>query len=254
VVHSFDGFSRETRLPVSGFLTYRRRFQTIRPTYSFVVQDAGSALRIAVNRARTPAPTERACDAFPVQRLDDGFGRHAGHEVAEDPFDNRRLFQVDLSLTGCDGSGVQRLDDAIAVAESAGRLAVLYPTAEPAVCLLGEILDEQGVHRALEADVQMRDVALGERDDVHAAERQALEESSGVFLVAAEAVQRLGEHDVKSAVQCVAHQRLEARAQQRRAGHGVVRVLFADRPALPLRERAAHAQLIGDRCVPLVVR
>jgi hypothetical protein len=42
---------------------------------------------------------------------------------------------------------------------------------------------------------------------------QPLEESSRVFLVAAEAVQRLGEHDVETAVQCIAHQRLEARAQ-----------------------------------------
>ena len=36
------------------------------------------------------------------------------------------------------------------------------------------------------------------------------------------------------AVQGVAHQRLEARAQKRGAGHRVVRVLLADRPALPL--------------------
>ena len=146
------------------------------PDVQFVVQDARSALRVAVNRARTPAPAERACDAFPVQRLDDGFGRHAGHEVAEDPFDNRGLFRFDLSLTGCDGSGVQCLDDAIAVAETASRLAVLNATAQSAVCLLGEILQEQGVHRALESDVQVRDVALGKRDDVHAGKGEALEE------------------------------------------------------------------------------
>jgi len=34
VIHSFAGFNLETRFPVSGFFTYRRRFQTRRPTYS----------------------------------------------------------------------------------------------------------------------------------------------------------------------------------------------------------------------------
>ena len=43
---------------------------------------------------------------------------------------------------------------------------------------------------------------------------EALEEAGRVFLIAAEAVQRLGEHDIESTVQRIAHQRLEARAQQ----------------------------------------
>ena len=56
------------------------------------------------------------------------------------------------------------------------------------MCLLREIFQEQGVHRALEADVQVRDIALGQRHGVHAREGQALEQSRGVFLAAAEAV------------------------------------------------------------------
>ena len=47
--------------------------------------------------------------------------------------------------------------------------------------------------------------ALGERDDVHAGEGEALEETGGVLLVATEAVQRLGEHDVEPAAQRIAH-------------------------------------------------
>ena len=120
--------------------------------------------------------------------------------------------------------------------------------------LLGQVLQKKGIHRALESDVQVRDVTFGERDDVHAGERQALEEPRRVFLVAAEAIQRLGEHHVESAVQGIAHQCLKSSAQQRRARHCVVGVLLADRPALPLGKRPAYAQLIGDGCVPLVVR
>jgi hypothetical protein len=57
--------------------------------------------------------------------------------------------------------------------------------------------------------MQVRDVALSERDDVHAGEREALEESGRVLLVPAESVQGLGEYDVESSVQRVAHQCLE---------------------------------------------
>ena len=143
----------------------------------------------------------------------------------------RGLFRIDFPLSGRHGPGVQCLDDAIAVAEATSRFAVLDATAQSAVCFLREILQKQGVHRALEPDVQVRDVAFGERDDVHAGEGEALEESGGVFLVATEAVQRLGEHDIEAAIQRIAHQRLESCAQQRCAGHCVVRVLLADRPA-----------------------
>ena len=62
------------------------------------------------------------------------------------------------------------LHHAIAVADPAADLAVLDPSAKSAVSLLGQVLQEQGVHRPLEPDVQVRDVALGQRDDVHAGE------------------------------------------------------------------------------------
>ena len=62
--------------------------------------------------------------------------------------------------------------------------------------------------------MQVRDVTFGKRDDVDAGEGETLEEPGGVFLVAAEAIQRLGEHDVEPAVQRIAHERLEARSQQ----------------------------------------
>ena len=47
---------------------------------------------------------------------------------------------------------------------------------------------------------------------------------------------------------------LEPRAEKRRARDGVIRVLVGDRPALPLCERAADPELIGDGCIALIVR
>jgi hypothetical protein len=86
--------------------------------------------------------------------------------------------------------------------------------------------------------VQVGDVAFGDRDDVDAGKRQSLEEASGVFLVAAESIQRLGQDDIESAVEGIAHQRLETSAEKSCAGDSVIRVLVRDRPALPLGERA----------------
>ena len=77
-----------------------------------------------------------------------------------------------------------------------------------------QVLQEEGVHRALESDVQVGDVAFGDRDDVDAGECQSFEQAGGVFLVAAEAVQRLGQDDIESPVQRIAHQRLEVCAQE----------------------------------------
>ncbi len=92
----------------------------------------------------------------------------------------------------------------------------------------------------------MRDVTFGERDDVHAGEGETLEEPRGVFLVPAETVQRLGEHDVESSVQGVSHQRLEAGAKQRGAGDRVIGELLDDRPILAPRELAAHPKLVRN--------
>jgi hypothetical protein len=103
-------------------------------------------------------------------------------------------------------------------------------------------------------DVKMRDIALGERDDVHASECETLEETCGVFLVAAETVQRLGEHDVESLVQRVPHQHLEAGAQQCGAGDRVIGELLNDRPTLASCEVPTHPELVRNRGVALVVR
>jgi len=58
----------------------------------------------------------------------------------------------------------------------------------------------------------VRDIALGERHDAHAGEREPLEESCRVFLIPAESIQRLCEHDVEPLVQRISHQPLEKRA------------------------------------------
>jgi len=102
--------------------------------------------------------------------------------------------------------------------------------------------------------MQVRDISFRERDNVHAGEGETLEEACCVFLVPAETVQGLREHDVKPPVQCVAHQRLEAGAKQDGAGDGVIREFVNNRPTLASCEVATHPELVRNRCVALVVR
>jgi hypothetical protein len=100
----------------------------------------------------------------------------------------------------------------------------------------------------------MRDVAFGERDDVDAGEGEALEETGGVFLIAAEAVQRFGEHDIELSVQRVAHQRLEAGPKERGTRDRVIGVFLDDRPALASGKLAADADLVRNGGIALIIR
>ena len=94
--------------------------------------------------------------------------------------------------------------------------------------------------------MQVRDVAFGQGDDVHAGEREALEQAGRVFLIATESVEGLGKDDVELLPQRRGHEGLEARSHQCRARNRVVRVLALDVPALALREFPADAELVSD--------
>src|SRR5687767_7302215 len=71
----------------------------------------------------------------------------------------------------------------------------------------------------------------------------ALEQAGGVFLIAAESVERFGEHDLDFLAQRRLHHRLEARTQECCARHRVIRVLLGDLPPFALRVLAADAEL-----------
>src|SRR5688572_30063359 len=94
---------------------------------------------------------------------------------------------------------------AVAVAEPATGLPELHATAQSASCLVGQVFQEERVHRALQPDMQVRDVTLGERDDVDVSEGKTLEESGGVFLIPTESIERFGEDNVESPVQRITH-------------------------------------------------
>ncbi len=119
--------------------------------------------------------------------------------------------------------------------------------------LLGQVFQKQGVHRALEADMQMRHLSLGKGDDPHTGIVHALEDAGDVLLVAGQAVHRLGQHDLEPSTLRIGDQRLDARSHQGCARDGVVGIFLYDGPALFFHVGTADAKLVGDRGVALVV-
>src|SRR5829696_8159942 len=61
--------------------------------------------------------------------------------------------------------GPKATDDIIAIGIAAARPARLDAAAQAAPRLVGEVLEEELVHRAFEADVELVDLALGQGDD-----------------------------------------------------------------------------------------
>jgi hypothetical protein len=145
------------------------------------------------------------------------------------------------------------LDDVIAEAKPATGLAILYPTTQPAARLVRQILQEQGVHRALEADKKRGDVSLREDDDTHTGESHPLEETGNVFLITAQPVHCFRQDDSELPARSIADEFLDAGTKQGRTGDGAIGVAVDDRPALFLGVDAAEPQLIFNRSVALIV-
>src|SRR3712207_7752806 len=73
---------------------------------------------------------------------------------------------------------------------------------QAAVGLLRQVLQEQRRHCALEADVQLGDVALGDRHDPRVRKRNLLEEPGDVLLVAARSEEHTSELQSRQYLVC----------------------------------------------------
>src|SRR5204863_8413331 len=116
------------------------------PDVEFVVENADATFRIAVNRARTPQPTLRSGDTLSVQTLRDLLRRRASGVVPKNPPDDGSFVFVDFALTRRDDAVFEPPRDAIAVAETAARLADLDASSQPSARLVGQLLQEHRVH------------------------------------------------------------------------------------------------------------
>jgi hypothetical protein len=195
-------------------------------------------------------------DPLPVQDLRDRLGRAAGGVLREDPPHDGGLGRLDpaqAALRDTVAAGRPR-DDRVAVAPAAAGSPPLHPAAQAAMGLQGQIAQEQRVHRALKAHVQLADLALGHGHQPDAGEGQQLEQARRVLLVAAQPVQPLRHHHLEPPAAYVLEQAPVAGAQCRGAAQGVVGVDLGHLPALPLDEPAAQPHLVLDAHRALRVR
>ena len=153
-----------------------------------------------------------AGNAVAVEIGGDRLGALAGGEFAKDAADDLGPGLIDLPLAArLLAIAVEMLHDVVAVAEAATRLTLLDAAAQTAVGLGGEVFQEQGVHRALETDMQLGDLALGECHERDTGKFEMLVENGDIGLVAADAVQRFRQHDLELARLRVPRERLDAR-------------------------------------------
>jgi hypothetical protein len=130
-------------------------------------------------------PAARAGDPIVAEPAGDRSRRLAAGELPEDAPDDLRLGYIDPpAAMDRLAPGVVLADDVIAVAEPATRAALADSTFQPAMSLGGEVLEEEGVHRALEPDMELADLALSQGQDPDTVEAELLVEASDILLVA----------------------------------------------------------------------
>ncbi|KRW98001.1 hypothetical protein AQY21_00450 [Paracoccus sp. MKU1] len=201
-----------------------------------VVEDAGTAFAVAVDRRRPPFPAHRAGHALAVQRHGDGARGEAAVVIGEDSADDGGLRFVDRAVAADRlAMGIEALHHVVAVGVAAAGLAVLDPAAQAPAGLVGQVLDEQRIHRALQPDVKLADLALRQREHFYVGIAHALVDPGDVLLVAADPVQRLGQHHVEAAARGIHDQGLEAGTLDHAgAGDGMVGIFLDHLPALLL--------------------
>ncbi|KQZ50119.1 hypothetical protein ASD54_14650 [Rhizobium sp. Root149] len=220
-----------------------------------VVENAVAALGIAIDGAEAPISTTRRSDGVLVQLDSNALWRLAGVVVPEDATDDVGFNLVDGPVPAYWlAVAVQLLDDIVTVAVSSTGLTGFYTAALSAARFVGKVFEEQRIHRALEADMQMSDLSLGKGDDFHVGIGHALEDARNVLLIARQPVHCLGKDDIEPATIGIGDQSLDAGAEQGGAGHCVIGIFLDNMPTMLFSMEATYAQLVGDGCVPLVVR
>jgi len=163
----------------------------------FIAKDTSSAKRVSADSCVAPWTAARTPNAFSVEFGSNRTRTFSRGETFKDAPNHRRLHLFDLTATAL---SVRRPGKSITVTEPATRSPLLDAAAKAATRLVSEVFKKERVHRAFEANVKFADLALGQGDDTNACEAHLLKEGGDVFLIAADAIERFGEHNVELAI------------------------------------------------------
>jgi len=110
--------------------------------------------------------------------------------VLEDPAHDRGLDLVDLTIAADRLTVlIDMLDHVVAIAKPTAGLTGLDAATEPASRFVSKVLQIKRVHCALEVDMEVRDLALGQGNDPNSGKAHALVEPCDILLVAGKPVQ-----------------------------------------------------------------
>ena len=131
------------------------------------------------------------------------------------------------------------VDYVIPIGNPANEATGFNTTPQSSSCLLLEIREIKSVHGYLKPDMEIGDLALGEREQPNSSEAQAFEEARHVLLVARPTVEGFGDHELKLAGHRARGEGLNAWAKQVGSGHGRVGIDFRQRPVTAFDEFSA---------------
>jgi len=101
--------------------------------------------------------------------------------------------------------------------------------------------------------MKLTDFAFRKRYDTNACKAHQLEEGGDVFLIATDAIKRLGEHNVELAFTRVLEEFLVTRTELTRARYATVCVCCGESPFFANDPLSANKELILDRCRALEI-
>ncbi|WP_244624166.1 MULTISPECIES: hypothetical protein [unclassified Bosea (in: a-proteobacteria)] len=205
-------------------------------------------LSVAVDRDRGPEAPARRRHTLLVEPPGDGARRITGKILGEDPADDRGFRLDDLQLAGL------AWNRPIAISPAASAAAVANDAGEAASNLLSQPLQEQCRHRALEPDMHLADLAVGDGDELHAGELRGLIEPGDIGEIAREPVEILGQDHIELPGKREADQPLIVRpAMDRGSRCGAVGEYVSDAQVLASRVGVAKRELVLDRAVTLQI-
>ena len=116
----------------------------------------------------------------------------------EDIPDYLRFHGIDASTTaGVRAVGPNVTDNVVAIAKASTRAASFDAPSEAAPGLVRKILEVEGIHRALEPDMQLGDLALGNCYERNAAKYKLLVQLGYVRLITGKPIESLGNDHVE---------------------------------------------------------
>lgn len=175
-------------------------------------------------------------------------------EFCENPPHDRRLGGFDRAQATLRlAVRTQTVDRLVAIGNGADAPALPDPSLQAAPGPGREVLEIQRAHGAGEGDLQIADLAFGQRDNPGSGKPGLLVEGGDMLRIARQAVQALGQDEVDLATPQCGQQGLIGRTLHDRAGERVVGIDLTDGPTLTLRAHPADPHLIVDRGIALHV-